>query len=130
MTKDEALKLALKALVTLSEQSDCDIDSFTFGRFGGNTAITAIKEVLAQPAPPPECKTEAEQTAYAFGWWKALESVRTEQPAQEPLTGAPTYTEQQIANACWAAEISDIKFQSLLIALQDSAHGTREKNFD
>ena len=33
----------------------------------------------AQPAPPPpECKTEAEQTAYAFGWWKALESVRTE----------------------------------------------------
>ena len=48
-------------------------------------AITAIKEALAQPAPPPpECKTEAEQTAYAFGWWKALESVRTEQPAQEP----------------------------------------------
>jgi len=40
--------------------------------------ITAIKEALAQPAPPPECKTEAEQTAYAFGWWKALESVRTE----------------------------------------------------
>jgi hypothetical protein len=40
---------------------------------------------LAQvPPPPSECKTEAEQTAYAFGWWKALESVRTEQPAQEP----------------------------------------------
>jgi hypothetical protein len=38
-----------------------------------------------KPAPPPpECKTEAEQTAYAFGWWKALESVRAEQPAQEP----------------------------------------------
>ena len=51
--KDEALKLALKALVTLSEQSDCDIDSFTFGRFGGNTAITAIKEALAQPAQDP-----------------------------------------------------------------------------
>jgi hypothetical protein len=47
MTKDEALKTALEALVTLSEQSDCDIDSFTFGRFGGNTAITAIKEALA-----------------------------------------------------------------------------------
>ena len=41
-------------------------------------AIADCKEALAQPAPPPECKTEAEQTAYAFGWWKALESVRTE----------------------------------------------------
>ncbi|CAB4123565.1 hypothetical protein UFOVP48_33 [uncultured Caudovirales phage] len=49
-------------------------------------AIDAIKEVRAQPASPPsECKTEAEQTAYAFGWWKALESVRAEQPAQEPV---------------------------------------------
>ena len=40
----------------------------------------AIREALAeQPAPPPECQTEAEKTAFAFGWWKALESVR--QPA-------------------------------------------------
>jgi hypothetical protein len=29
-----------------------------------------------KPAPPPECQTEAEKTAYAFGWWKALESQR------------------------------------------------------
>ena len=28
------------------------------------------------PPPPPECKTEAERTAYAFGWFKALETVR------------------------------------------------------
>jgi len=42
-------------------------------------AMTFAKEALAQPAPPPpECKTEAEQTAYAFGWWKALESMRAE----------------------------------------------------
>ena len=27
-------------------------------------------------AAPPECKTEAEKRAYAFGWWKALEHVR------------------------------------------------------
>ena len=40
---------------------------------------------LSQTEFPPECKTVAEQTAYAFGWWKALESVRTEQPAQEPV---------------------------------------------
>jgi hypothetical protein len=66
----EALKLALEALY--DEES---VDK----------AIAAIKEALTQPPPPPECKTEAEQTAYAFGWWKALESVRTEQPEQEPV---------------------------------------------
>ena len=37
------------------------------------------------------------------------------------LTDEPTYTEQQIANACWAAEISDSKCESLLIALQEAA---------
>lgn len=40
--------------------------------------IRWLKAQLAQPAPPPECKTDAEQTAYAFGWWKALESMRAE----------------------------------------------------
>ena len=39
-----------------------------------NIVIRNLKAQLAQPAPPPECKTEAEQTAYAFGWWKALEA--------------------------------------------------------
>jgi len=37
--------------------------------------LSDVMDVLSQPAPPPpECKTEAEQTAYAFGWWKALEA--------------------------------------------------------
>ena len=41
-------------------------------------SIAALREALAQqpPPPPPECKTEAERTAYAFGWYKALETVR------------------------------------------------------
>lgn len=76
--RDVALKLALEAL----EGSI----ALTMAKIAlRNKAITKLKEALAQPAPPPECKTEAEQTAYAFGWWKALESVRTEQPAQEPV---------------------------------------------
>jgi len=49
------------------------------------------------------------------------------QPAQEPVADDPTYTEQQIANACWAAEISDIKYQSLLIALQEDAEPVYSK---
>ena len=28
------------------------------------------------PDPPPECSTDAEKTAFAFGWFKALESQR------------------------------------------------------
>lgn len=28
------------------------------------------------PVPPPECETEAEKRAFAFGWFKALESAR------------------------------------------------------
>ena len=37
----------LDCLVKLSEQSDCDIDPFTFGRYGGNSAVTAAREYLA-----------------------------------------------------------------------------------
>jgi len=45
------------------------------------SARLAVKVVLdEQPAPvqypPPECQTEAEKRAYAFGWWKALEAQR------------------------------------------------------
>ena len=73
MTKDEAL--TLEALKYAASKG--------YGRIVREMKIApfTIKgdEALAQPAPPPpECKTEAEQTAYAFGWWKALESVRTE----------------------------------------------------
>lgn len=27
-------------------------------------------------APPPECQTEAEKTAFAFGWWGAMNAAR------------------------------------------------------
>jgi hypothetical protein len=49
-------------------------------------AITALREALAEkPAPPPECQTEAEKTAFTFGWFKALESVRQQPAQQEPV---------------------------------------------
>jgi len=49
------LQQALDVLVKLSEQSDCDIDPFTFGRYGGNVAIAALQAALAQPEPEPQC---------------------------------------------------------------------------
>ncbi len=104
----EAMKLALEAL-----ENSVDLvreDAYQAEKLYGNyptrqgkvnglkvladdheKAITALREALnaslaEQPAPPPECQTEAEKTAFAFGWFKALESVR-QQPAQRTWVG-------------------------------------------
>ena len=39
-------------------------------------AARAPADSVTAPAPPPECETEAEKRAFAFGWFKALESER------------------------------------------------------
>ena len=52
--------------------------------------ISRLEKLAAAQPASPECKTVAEQTAYAFGWWKALESVKTGQPAQEPWKSSDT----------------------------------------
>ena len=39
-------------------------------------ATAQAEESVPAPAPPPECETEAEKRAFAFGWFKALESDR------------------------------------------------------
>ena len=46
---------------------------------GGPCQADVHNDKLAEqqaPAPPPECETEAEKRAFAFGWFKALESER------------------------------------------------------
>jgi len=50
-------------------------------------AAVVNQQLTTEPAaplqePPPECQTEAEKRAYAFGWWKALEANRAA-PVQE-----------------------------------------------
>ena len=99
MTKDEALKLALEALNNLAAWNDGEVGGHMDEPYSAEVArrtITAIKETLAQPEPvaweqfypdmgkpklahlpPPECKTEAEKIAYAFGWFKSMEAQRT-----------------------------------------------------
>ena len=90
----EALTLALEALAAANDflfnwhenESDNEADQYATARQLGDKAMTAIRKKLAeQPAPPPECKTDAEKTAFAFGWWKALEENR-KQTAQQQAT--------------------------------------------
>jgi hypothetical protein len=69
----------------------------------------SLNTPAAQPAPP-ECQTEAEKTAFAFGWWKALESVR--QPAVPDAFGTregehPQYV--QGWNDCRAEMLGGVK---------------------
>lgn len=75
----------------------------------GQDSVTKATSPAAQPAPP-ECQTEAEKTAFAFGWWKALESVR--QPAVPDAFGTregehPQYV--QGWNDCRAEMLGGVK---------------------
>lgn len=47
------IQQVLDALEKLAEQSDCDIDPFTFGRYGENLAIQALRTELEKPEPEP-----------------------------------------------------------------------------
>ena len=99
--KQEAAAAAIKESLAQPAQEpvaipDCGEAGHDDGCCGNAQCLPSFRAVktyhegkpvyVSQTAPPPpECKTVAEQTAYAFGWWKALESVRTEQPTQEPV---------------------------------------------
>ena len=69
----------VKAITAIRERLKQPEEKYTYG----TPLLDAFTTPPAQPAPP-ECQTEAEKTAFAFGWWKALESVRQPAPVQEP----------------------------------------------
>ena len=75
MTNYDVMKLALEAMKYHRSQTRPIHQS--------NEAIVMLEEALAnQPTPPPECQTDAEKTAFAFGWWKALEHIRMNKTGQ------------------------------------------------
>ena len=53
----------------------------------------AIDAALESPEPPPECQTHAEKTAFAFGWFKAMEKM-PEQPTVDPC-------KEGTCSCCW-----------------------------
>jgi hypothetical protein len=80
MTKRELLQMALDALSKMSEQSDCDIDKFTFSRFGGFTVIDALRAELAKPEPEPAGYfVESRGTQFAkYGWNQVADQHSTD----------------------------------------------------
>lgn len=61
----------------MTELTDDQIETLSMTAYPAeNAALIAALAQPVQPAPPHECKTEAEKAAYAFGWWKAIEQIR------------------------------------------------------
>ena len=63
-------------------------------------AAVVNQQLTTEPAaplqePPPECQTEAEKRAYAFGWWKALEANRAA-PVQDQIRAITQEAMQKI----------------------------------
>ena len=76
-------------------------------------AALVREDALAQPEPPPECATEAEKTAFVFGWNKALEQQRLGQPAYRAVKtfheGKPVYVAQKRPPNCGTSFCSCIE---------------------
>jgi hypothetical protein len=70
----------------VDETPPCKTDPRAPHGFDRNASHSADRYVCEcggwepSPEPPPECQTDAEKTAYAFGYFKALEMVRTHTP--------------------------------------------------
>ena len=75
---------AIETLISVlcDPEGKCCISGSDDGRRLIDSALAEIAqaaqaaECVPAPAPPPECETEAEKRAFAFGWFKALESER------------------------------------------------------
>ena len=75
---------ALEAMTTARCGGDdgMDISPINDAYDKAEAATTSLRAALVeQPEPPPEAQTEAEQRAYTFGWFKALEKSREMQEA-------------------------------------------------
>jgi hypothetical protein len=74
----EALKRIVAAVEAIPEDAEGWMpDALT------DALIDARQAIAVYESAPPECQTEAEKTAFAFGWWKAMEAQQAEK--QEPV---------------------------------------------
>jgi hypothetical protein len=110
MKIEDVLKQALEALGTLIYSTDFDL--VIKAKYDLRQAIAVIEKA------PPEAQTEAEKTAFAFGWFKALEA--------QPKAEQSPLTDEQIAEIsveCATVTPSDIYFARAI----EKAHGIGDK---
>lgn len=55
---------------------EAELEAVGAGGVSGPLMGIAAPPTAQAAEPPPECETEAEKRAFAFGWFKALESER------------------------------------------------------
>ena len=77
-----------KRVALYSAKQDLPIGTQLYTAPQPSPTAQAADSVTAPP-PPPECETEAEKRAFAFGWFKALESERMK--ANSELEDAARY---------------------------------------
>ena len=107
MSKDEALNLALEALEHMCMHTRAKVGYRN--KLIGEAMDKARSALAEQPAPPPECKTDAEKTAFAFGWWKALEENRKQPaPVAKPHEQQSTKCVEPVA---WMVDVDLANYQ-------------------
>ena len=105
----EAMKLALEH-AKRDERHASHAETRYWCRMYRDIAEKAVEALAEQPAPPPECQTEAEKTAFAFGWFKALETVREQPPQQEPVAWIceGSSSDEKHAIDYWPGNVDDL----------------------
>lgn len=88
---------SLKAQLHAEKQ----INAAQFGLLAASIPGAALRPPYGQaPAAPPECKTEAERTAFALGWFKAIE-----QQQGDVLDAARYHYLRDVPMERWPAEL-------------------------
>ena len=73
--KQQSCVEALKRIVAAVEAIPEDVEGWMPDALT-DALIDARQAIAVYESAPPECQTEAEKTAFAFGWWKAMEALK------------------------------------------------------
>jgi len=80
--KQQSCVEALKRIVAAVEAIPEDVEGWMPDALT-DALIDARQAIAVYESAPPECQTESEKKAFAFGWWKAMEAQQAEK--QEPV---------------------------------------------
>ena len=73
--KQQSCVEALKRIVAAVEAIPEDVEGWMPDALT-DALIDARQAIAVYESAPPECQTESEKKAFAFGWWKAMEELK------------------------------------------------------